>query len=184
MANLETDGPHSSGTKWDGEAGRGLTGRAVLVWLLSFFGIIIAVNALMAKLAVDTMPGTEVDSPYQAGNAYNAQISAARDQDARRWRVQAHVGRGDDGRTIVEVEAHDSDGQPLDDLAFSARLERPIDRRGDRSLTLVERAAGIYSSVVTDLTPGQWDLVLEANRGAQPLFLSRNRVVLQSSGEQ
>ena len=41
---------------------RPLSGRTVLIWLAAFFGVVIGVNVLMAKLAIDTMPGTDVDS--------------------------------------------------------------------------------------------------------------------------
>jgi nitrogen fixation protein FixH len=163
----------------DAQPRRPLSGRTVLVWLVGFFGVVIGVNALMAKLAIDTMPGTDVDSAYQAGNAYNAQISAARDQEARRWLVQGHIERRADGRAVIEVKARDKDRQPLKDLTFSAQLERPIDRRADRRLALTEREAGIYSGEAVEVASGQWDLVLEADSGSRRVFLSRNRVLLK-----
>jgi nitrogen fixation protein FixH len=160
-------------------AGRPLTGRTVLVWLVAFFGVVIGVNVLMAKLAIDTMPGTDVDSAYQAGNAYNGQISAARDQDARRWQVRGSIGRRADGRAVIDVEARDGEGVPLEELTFSARLERPVDRRADRSLVLMAHGAGVYSGEAANIASGQWDLVLEADSGAQRVFLSRHRVLLK-----
>lgn len=158
---------------------RRLTGRAVLVWLLAFFGVVIAVNGLMAKLAIDTMPGTATASSYEAGSVYNAEIAAARNQAARQWQVLGHVERSPDGRAFVEVEARDGEGRPVNGLAFSAALERPIDGRADRSLTLVERGGGRYRGEAAELAPGQWELVLEADRGAERMFMSRNRIVLK-----
>lgn len=168
----------NDGTHGNRELGKPLTGRAVLIWLLAFFGVVIGVNALMAKLAIDTMPGTEVESSYQAGNVYNAEISAAREQDARRWRVQAHIERVDRG-AIIKVEAQDRDGHPIAGLVFTAQLERPIDQRADRRLTLTQHGGGVYSSEAPALAPGQWDLVLEADQGSQRVFLSRSRFVLE-----
>lgn len=155
-----------------------LTGRAVLVWLLAFFGVVIAVNVLMAKLAIDTMPGTAASS-YEAGNAYNADILAARDQAARAWRVHGHVERDADGRTSVEVDAHDAAGLPLDGLAFSGALERPAEGHADRGFTLLEYGGGRYRGQAIDVPPGQWDLVLQADRGAVRMFASRNRITLK-----
>ena len=63
-------------------------------------------------------------------------------------------------------------------LMFSAELERPIDRRADRRLALTERGAGIYSGEASDLAPGQWELVLQAERGSERVFLSKNRIEL------
>ena len=46
-----------------------LTGRKVLFLLVAFFGVVIAVNLVMMKLAIQTLPGTEVDSAYSASLA-------------------------------------------------------------------------------------------------------------------
>ena len=156
-----------------------LTGRKVLIMLLAFFGTVVAVNLTMMKLAIDSMPGTEVDSAYRASTAYNAEISAAARQDTRRWRVAGHLDRAADGHAKVKVEARDSAGAPLGGLAFSARLARPTDKRADRLIALTEQETGIYRGELGDVAPGQWDLVLEAERGAERLFLSRNRLVLK-----
>ena len=43
-----------------------LTGRKVLLMLVAFFGVVIGVNVIMMKLAIQTLPGTEVDSAYSA----------------------------------------------------------------------------------------------------------------------
>jgi nitrogen fixation protein FixH len=70
---------------------RPLTGRMVLLCLLAFFGTVIGVNMLMMKFAIDTLSGTEVDSAYRASLAYENEIAAARDQNRRNWKVDAHV---------------------------------------------------------------------------------------------
>jgi nitrogen fixation protein FixH len=177
MTASEADGQRS--LRGSHDQGRPLSGRTVLICLAAFFGVVIGVNALMAKLAIDTMPGTEVDSAYQAGNAYNAQISAARDQDARHWQVNGSIERTASGRVVIKVEARGRDGEPLKDLTFAAQLERPIDRRTDRRLALTEREPGIYSGEAIEVASGQWDLVLEADSGSRRVFLSRNRVLLK-----
>jgi nitrogen fixation protein FixH len=176
-SDRKADAQRSLGGNHD--QGRPLSGRTVLICLAVFFGVVIGVNALMAKLAIDTMPGTEVDSAYQAGNAYNAQISAARDQDARRWQVNGSIERTPNGRAVIKVEARGRDGEPLKNLTFSARLDRPIDRRADRRLALTEREAGLYSGEAAEVASGQWDLVLEADSGSRRVFLSRNRILLK-----
>ena len=43
-----------------------LTGGKVLAMLLAFFGVVIGVNMIMMRLAIQTMPGTEVDSARPA----------------------------------------------------------------------------------------------------------------------
>jgi nitrogen fixation protein FixH len=155
-----------------------LTGRKVLVMLLAFFGVVIGANLVMMRLAIQTLPGTEVDSAYSASLAYDREIAAARDQDARHWKVDAHIARISRGGAGVEVEARDADGKPVSGLKFSGRLERPADRRADQSVAMREMGIGIYRGDAANIEAGQWDLVLEAESAGRRLFLSRNRVLL------
>jgi nitrogen fixation protein FixH len=147
--------------------------------MLAFFGVVIGVNAVMIKLAIDTLPGTEVDSAYAASLSYNAEIRAAHDQDGRGWRVVGKVERSPDGAAAVRVEARDARNAPVSGVAFAARLSRPTDRRGDRTVALGEREAGLFAGRAFDVAAGQWDLVLEATNGSERVFLSRNRLTLQ-----
>jgi nitrogen fixation protein FixH len=159
-------------------APRPLTGRVVLFSLIAFFAVVISVNLLLAKLAIDTLPGTEVDSAYSASLAYENEIVAARDQNMRNWKVDAHVERHADGAAMVQIEAHDSAGAPIPGLKFLGRFERPTDRRADQPITLAEVGSGIYRGSVASVAPGQWDLVLEGDAEGQRMFLSKNRIVL------
>jgi nitrogen fixation protein FixH len=160
-------------------SGKPLTGRTVLFCLIAFFGVVFGANAVMIKLAIDTLPGTEVDSAYKASLAYNAEIRAADIQAGRAWSVVGRIERRADGQAIVRVEARDAAKVPLSGLAFSVRMSRPADQRGDRVAPLSEHEAGLYRGQIFDLAAGQWDVVLEASRGDERLFLSRNRMILQ-----
>ena len=155
-----------------------LTGGKVLFMLVAFFGVVFAVNFLLAKLAIDTLPGTEVDSAYSASIAYQQEIAAARDQNARNWKVDAHIQREVDGTATLQIEAHDSGGLPMSGLTFLGRFERPTDRRSDQAVTLAEVGNGVYRGSSPPVAPGQWDLVLEGDAAGQRMFLSKNRMVL------
>jgi nitrogen fixation protein FixH len=112
--------------------------------LLAFFGVVIGVNVTMMKLAIATLPGTEVDSAYSASIGYEKEIRAAHDQAARDWRVDAHIVRDRDGFATLQVEARDKDGQPLSGLSFRGMLERPTDKRADLAVALSEVGNGVY----------------------------------------
>lgn len=156
-----------------------LTGRAVLIWLLAFFGVIITVNMIMMKLAAETLPGTEVDSAYRASLAYQSEIAAAREQSERDWRVTADVVRTEDGLVRVNVIARDRQGVPVSRTAFAATLARPADKRADRSVALTADGAGVYHGVLQHVSAGQWDLTIEASDAGGRVFRSIHRVVLQ-----
>jgi nitrogen fixation protein FixH len=159
-------------------SGRPITGRTVFIATVSFFAVVMAVNLVMIKFALETLPGTEVDSAYSASLSYGAQIKAAQAQAERQWHVNAHIERHADGQALVRVEARDRNGAPLVGLAFSGRLERPADKRGDKAIVLAEVEGGVYRGAVPDVAPGQWDLVLESDAKGERMFLSRNRVLL------
>ncbi len=159
-------------------ASKPLTGTKVLLMLVAFFGIVISVNVTMAKLAISTLPGTDVDSPYAAGLTYDREISAAQDQAARKWQVSAHIERHPDGNAVLQVEARDAAGQPVTGLKFGGRLERPTDKRSDLVVELAEAGIGIYRGNAASVAPGQWNLVIEGDAKGERVFLSRNRVIL------
>ena len=155
-----------------------LTGRLVLIMLLAFFGIVFGVNFTLMKLAIATLPGTEVDSAYGASLGYGKEIAAANDQTARKWRVDAHIERDGSGAATLQVEARDERGQPMTGLKFQGTLERPTDKRADVAVSLAEVGIGIYRGSAPAIAPGQWDLVLEGDSAGQRMFMSKNRVLL------
>jgi len=137
------------------------------------------VNGVMMALAISTMPGTEVESPYQAGIGYNAEISAANDQAGRHLQVEGHISRDPDGHAAVMVQARDGNGAPLNGLAFIMRFVRPTDVHADRAVTLNEVGSGNYRGEVVDVAPGLWEIELKADRGSQQIFRSKNRMTLE-----
>jgi nitrogen fixation protein FixH len=157
---------------------RPLTGRFVFVAVVSFFTVVIGVNVVMMRLAITTLPGTEVDSAYSASLAYQREILAAHQQNIRSWKVEAHIERKPDGVAALNIHTQDRSGAPLAGLAIFARLERPTDRRADKAFEIAESSGGNYRGTAHDVAPGQWDLVIEADTDGKRMFLSRNRVIL------
>jgi nitrogen fixation protein FixH len=158
---------------------RPVTARTVLLSLLGFFGVVIAVNAVMITLTVSTMPGLETEQPYQTGIGYNAEIEAARAQAARRWTVLGLIDRDAAGQTAVEIRMRDATQAPIGGLAVAVRLMRQTDGRADHAISLGEREKGIYVGAAAGVTPGVWDVEIEANRGEERLFRSKNRIMLK-----
>ena len=64
---------------------RELTGRAVLVCFLGFFGIVLAANALLVQVATSTFGGLETGSSYKAGLMFTREMAQAERQRALRW---------------------------------------------------------------------------------------------------
>ena len=159
-------------------ASRPLTGRMVLLMMVTFFGVVFGVNFTMMRLAITTLPGVEVDSAYSASLGYEKEIATAREQTARDWKVDAHVERSGQGGATLQVEVRDNDGRPMSGLKFQGHFERPADKRSDQAVALAETGIGIYRGSAALIAPGQWDLIVQGDAAGRRVFLSRNRVLL------
>jgi nitrogen fixation protein FixH len=154
-----------------------LTGWMVLIYLLSFFGVVMGVNGVMIYEALSTMRGIDTESAYQAGRMFEQDVAMLKAQNARHWQVDARLKAAPDG-TAVELVARDESGHVVTGISAAARFERPTDRGLDRTIALTEGLSGQYLGK-TELSPGQWDLVIEISRQGQQLFRSKNRIVLK-----
>jgi len=153
------------------------TGRTILMTLVISFGVIFAVNGLMVYEALSTLTGVDTDSAYQAGLQFEDEVAQARAQDARHWQVDAELTPSAGGER-VDLNARDAAGRPIGGLEAMATFERPIDRRQDRSITLIADSAGSFHGNA-DVAAGQWDLVLVLTQHGEQMFRSKNRVVIE-----
>lgn len=155
-----------------------LSGRMVLAGMIGFFAVVAGVNAVMMTVAIRTMPGAEVKSAYETSQRFNGEIARMQAQDARGWQVSAEVVRtGADAALALSLR--DRTGAPVTGLDVKAKLEHPATRQQDRDARLGETAPGRYGAIVPELHGGGWTLAIEARRAGEPLYLSRNRIVLK-----
>jgi nitrogen fixation protein FixH len=156
---------------------RRLTGRAVLLWLFAFFGVTFAVNGVFIYYAISTFPGLEVESSYKAGQEFESDEEAGKAQAERAWKVDATIRpTGDDA--AVEIHFADKAGSDLHGLDVRVRLIHATDADNDHAVSLPEVSSGTYSAVMPNVKSGLWDVTIEAYRGNERLFLSRNQTRL------
>ena len=131
---------------------RELTGRHVLVITVTAFGIIIAVNLLMAFKAVSTFPGLEVRNSYVASQEFDRVRIA---QEGLGWTATPSY----DGE-VLSVEMRDRDGNPAPVESFGLTIGRPTHVRDDQTPQFTYND-GVFSTPLT-LEPGVWIIHLEA----------------------
>ena len=153
-----------------------LTGRHVLLLLAGFFFVMFAANGALIYFALHTLQGSELENPYDASQAYNGRIVAARAQDQRGWTANVSTRAEGPGERVM-VEFRDRAGAPISDLNVTARFEHPFDAAQDRRTTLASDGVD-YEGIATPVAPGRWTLVIEASRGAQRLFRSENKLAV------
>ena len=155
-----------------------LTGRAVLLGLVAFFGVVFAVNGVLVRAAISTFGGVETTSSYKVGLQFGHEVVVAEHQDALHWQVSGKLTRDGAGQAVLDVTARDADGAPLAGLRADARLAPPADERLDHVSPVSPVAAGVFHGAAP-AQPGQWDLIVDLYRGDKRVFRSRSRISLR-----
>ena len=150
----------------------------MLLWLVGFFVLVFAVNAVMVRAAISTFGGVETTSSYKAGLQFEHEVAVAERQDALHWQVSGKLTRNAAGEAVLDVTARDAKGAPLAGLRADARLAHPADERLDHVVALRRSAPAIFTAQAA-AQPGQWDLIVDLYRGDKRLFRSRSRVTLE-----
>lgn len=160
-------------------AGQPLTGRHVLLMLLGFFGVIVAVNGVMIYIAASSFTGVETGNAYVKGLAYNETLRVAETQKALGWRVELNQRSLGGGRWEMAALFRDKTGRPLDGLAVTAELRRPVHEGADRTVPLVSLGEGRYGAEIALPLKGQWDARLSATAPGGEIYLMEQRLWLK-----
>lgn len=131
---------------------RELTGKHVLAITVSFFGVIIAVNMVLAVQAVRTFPGLEVKNGYVASQTFDADRRA---QEALGWTLVQTYEAGK-----LRLVMTDADGLPAPVVGLDVLVGRTTASNDDQ-VPAFARVAGGYEAYVT-LPMGKWMLRVEA----------------------
>jgi len=129
-----------------------LKGKHVLGVAVSFFGVIIVVNLLMAYKAISTFPGLEVANGYIASQTFDAERKA---QEALGWTVATDYSGG-----MLSLRVTDAEGLPAVMESMAVLVGRTTESRQDKRPEF-ERVAGVWQADVA-LDWGKWMLVVEA----------------------
>ena len=157
---------------------RELTGRAVLFWILGFFGFVFDVNGVLVQAATSTFGGLETSSSYKAGLKFKDDMASAARQANLHWKVDGKLARDKAGEAVIDVTVRDDKGAPVTGLSGTARLAHPATSRLDHDVVLAAAGSGALHGV-TAAPAGQWELILDIDRGGERVFRSRSRVTLK-----
>ncbi|WP_281926511.1 FixH family protein [Roseibium album] len=158
---------------------KAITGKTVLIWLLGFFGVIFAANAVFIYLALGSFPGVVVESSYEAGQGYNQELAAAKAQEQLHWQVSSEVVRSTDDTWKLVVHAADAEATPLYGIDINVLLRRPAQEMADVEANLRADGGGRYVADLEHLPAGNWTLVLEIEQDGNRKFKSENRIFLK-----
>ena len=122
--------------------------------LVVFFGVVIAVNVLMARLATQTFSGVVVDNSYVASQHYNTWLDEAAKEKTLGWK--AAVEHRADGRVVVRFTGSAAAAVP-DKAVLSGEAWHPLGQVADHDLDFEQQADHSYLSTAP-LAKGRWRL--------------------------
>lgn len=140
-----------------------LTGRKVLAIAVSFFGVIIVVNVVMASRAVGTFPGVEVANSYVASQTFDKDRAA---QEKLGWLVEPSYEDG-----VLSLVIRDAQGLPARVKTLQAIVGRTTMAADDQTPEFAFKG-GIFTAPVA-LEPGAWLIHLNAEAADGTPFRQR-----------
>ena len=151
---------------------REFKGWHMLAITVGAFGVIIAVNVVMAWKAISTFPGLEVEDSYLASQDFDGEKAA---QLALGWTLAPSY----DAKTgVIRLDFTDKSGKPvvLHDLAVL--VGRPTEARDDVTpqFTLAPDGAYVASEA---LGKGNWMMHVQAHAADGTLFQQRLDFLVQ-----
>ena len=141
--------------------GSSFNGRHMWAVMIGFFGVVIIVNLVLARLASSTFGGLVVENSYVASQQFNHWLAQERAEAALGWRTEI----GLDPRRQVTLAVTPADGQ-LTGFAASGTVHHPLGRAPDRALAFRAGPDGRLTST-SALPAGRSQLKLVLSRAGQ-----------------
>lgn len=138
------------------------TGWHMTAILVGFFGIIFAVNGVMATIATRTFGGVVVENSYVASQEFNNWLRAAKQQERLGWHPKVAL----DARRRVLVAL------PVAGASVTGYAEHPLGRAADIPLTFEGSRETRGSRSGQALPAGRWTVHLVIRRGADEARLA------------
>ena len=156
------------------ESGGKFTGRHMLVIMLAFFGVVIAVNLVMATAANRSWTGLVVKNSYVASQEFNRKAEEGRVQAALGWKGELAIGAG-----RVSYRLVDAGGAVVAAEGVVASFRRPAYDAEDRTVTLVREADGTFA-VAEAVRDGIWIIEIDAQAGLAKPYRDVRRIVVSN----
>lgn len=132
------------------------TGKHMAATMIGGFGIVVAVNLVMANYATSTFGGVVVENSYVASQEFNDWLASAEESRALGWKVT--VDREAGGLVAVSTENVPEGAQ------VRALARHPLGREPDTPLTFAQAGASRFVSTAP-LPDGRWTVRLEVTSG-------------------
>jgi nitrogen fixation protein FixH len=158
-----------------------LTGRHVLFAFIAFFAVVIAVDIVFVRLAVQSFPGEQVEKSYYQGLQYNDVLDAKEQQSQTGWRMQLLTTPEVGQEANFEVRLVDREGAPVYGAEIVGEIVRPTTQTGRQTFAFYPRRNGVYRASLSEIDRGAWDFSVTATKPQldETAFNARSRIIIE-----
>ncbi|APY13485.1 nitrogen fixation protein FixH [Brucella sp. 10RB9214] len=149
------------------------TGWHMLGIMFMFFGVIIAVNLLMAYNAIHSWSGLVVQNSYVASQEFNDKAKTGKEQAALNWQSKPAYENG-----VFTWQLADHDGKAVAMTGGTVDFKRPVGDAHDTKVTLTVREPGILTAPL-ELGEGAWIMEVNADAGLEDPYRHIIRVLVK-----
>ncbi len=137
------------------------TGWHMLATMIGFFGVVIAVNVVMASDAIRTFGGLVVENSYVATTHYNQWLAEGRAQEREGWKAVPTA----DAAGVVSLRLSRA-GTAIDGAAVDLIANHPVGLVASRTIALQSLGNGRYRAEGR-LPKGRWLVRIEVRADGQ-----------------
>lgn len=152
---------------------REFTGWHMLAVMVAFFGVIIAVNILMAVYANTSWTGLVVQNTYVASQEFNEKAAEGRAQAALGWKDALEIEPGS-----VRFTLTDASGNAVRARGVTLTFRRPAYEAEDETFQLARRPDGVFAAG-HDVRDGIWIVEADADIGEARPYRAVRRIVVK-----
>jgi nitrogen fixation protein FixH len=130
---------------------RVFTGRHMLAIMVAFFGVVIAVNIMLAVMASRSNTGLVVEDSYKAGLTYDRDMAKAKANAELDIHPKLYLSSD-----VLRVALSNSNGAPVDVSGIALTLGHPVSAGTDEVMNFKYESKGVFIARVK-LTEGVWE---------------------------
>lgn len=151
---------------------REFTGKHMLAVILAFFGVVVAVNLTLAKLANTSWTGLVVENTYVASQQFNKKAEEGRAQAALGWTGKLTIAWGE-----VRYSLTDAAGKPVPLHGVKVLFRHPAYESEDKSVALA-LATGQEFAAKHMPKDGVWIVEVDADAGLAEPYREVRRIMI------
>ena len=129
--------------------------RIIPWYFVMGFLVVLAVNVVFVRVAIQSNPGVVTENAYEKGLAYNDILAELKAEKALGWNATIRYEKGQ-----LHVTIDDRQHQPLTGATVTASIDRPLQQGFNQTIELAPTDTTDYAAPVQFPLHGQWDITL------------------------